>query len=830
MAAAFAGRPQRAATLLNRALHLLPAVASPARERVRARILISLAYSEAELHSVPDGLRRLDAAAEVASGLPAEPADDGLHAALHNQRGLLLAMSGQLREALHEVDTAVPLFAAAGRHDELSRSLLNRGLLHLQLRGYDQADADLRRSVSVASAAGLAANAAAARHNLGYVALITGDLPAALREMAAARTVLAEVEPALEAVCALDQARVLFAAGLVHDADAELSHAIAKFRVQRSGRDRAEAELTRALVALLGGRADAARRSASVAARRFERRGHLLWAQLAISTALYAQVESGVGLRSAARRAVEAAGRLRAGGLLEDAHFASMVAAWALLRLGRATEAAQVAAPATVLRAGYRIGTRVLARRIRAELAAAAGDARRHDAELRAGLGDLRRYQSRFGSLDLQTASALHGHELAEMGLRAAVASGRPAAVLGWAERARALASNLPPVRPPEDARAAEMLAELRQVRTDLRTAELVGRPLRALRARRAELERQIRQRSWFVSGPGSAERPASLAQVRAGLGDGCLVAFITVNSQLHALVVHARAARLVALTGVAGVTSVLQRVRADLDAAALSVVPPALRAAVLRSLAAGLRRLDDALWRPLAALTGDGPVLIVPTSPLGAVPWTLLPGLRGRALSVAPSATWWLASRGRPVGAQAPVFAAGPLVARGEAEVRAAAAAWPVATVLTGDRATGQAVLTAAANGRLLHVAAHGVHEPGNPLFSSIQLADGPLFGYDLPRAAALPSHVVLSACDLGLAEVRPGDEAMGMTSALLHGGVASVVAGVGRVGDDVASTAMIVYHKALAGGELPASALAMAVAAVDGIPAPLVCFGAGW
>jgi hypothetical protein len=40
----------------------------------------------------------------------------------------------------------------------------------------------------------------------------------------------------------------------------------------------------------------------------------------------------------------------------------------------------------------------------------------------------------------------------------------------------------------------------------------------------------------------------------------------------------------------------------------------------------------------------------------------------------------------------------------------------------------------------------------------------------------------VVLSSCDLGLADVRPGDETFGMVTALLTAGAGTVVASVAR------------------------------------------------
>jgi CHAT domain-containing protein len=145
------------------------------------------------------------------------------------------------------------------------------------------------------------------------------------------------------------------------------------------------------------------------------------------------------------------------------------------------------------------------------------------------------------------------------------------------------------------------------------------------------------------------------------------------------------------------------------------------------------------------------------------------------------------------------------------------------------------QDLLEAAAGARLVHVAAHGVHDPENPLFSSLELRDGLVFGHDLTRMHPPPDHVILSACDLGLATVRPGGESLGMTAALLHTGTGSVVAGVARVADDSACDVAVAYHRRLSAGERPSYALAGALgdAGADGsadLLAPMTCFGGGW
>jgi CHAT domain-containing protein len=234
----------------------------------------------------------------------------------------------------------------------------------------------------------------------------------------------------------------------------------------------------------------------------------------------------------------------------------------------------------------------------------------------------------------------------------------------------------------------------------------------------------------------------------------------------------------------------------------------------------------------PVLPPVGDRDLVIVPTGALVTVPWAALPGGAGRPVAVAPSATTWriVRTRRRVRGhgtASAPMLlVAGPGNERGEAEVHAIAAQRPHATVLTGAAATPAATLASLGDVEIAHLAAHGHHAADNPLFSALDLAGGPLMGYDLQRVDT-PPEVVLSSCDLGLADVRPGDETLGMVTALLSAGSCTVVASVSRVADDVAMDVMTGYHRATGGGIPPAAALARSI----GPPptASFVCFGAG-
>jgi CHAT domain-containing protein len=198
--------------------------------------------------------------------------------------------------------------------------------------------------------------------------------------------------------------------------------------------------------------------------------------------------------------------------------------------------------------------------------------------------------------------------------------------------------------------------------------------------------------------------------------------------------------------------------------------------------------------------------------------------------LTLAASGSSWLAARQRlRPGSGHVVAIAGPGLARAQHEVAGVSAAWPSAQQLVGADATGPAVLSAIDGADLVHIAAHGRHQRDSPLFSSINLADGPVVGYDLDRLRQPPQTAVLSACELGQATARPGDEALGLTRALLHSGTSTVISGVAKVSDAGAAALMIDYHQRLSHGHPPAVALAASLQAAPE-PLPFVCFGAGW
>jgi CHAT domain-containing protein len=162
---------------------------------------------------------------------------------------------------------------------------------------------------------------------------------------------------------------------------------------------------------------------------------------------------------------------------------------------------------------------------------------------------------------------------------------------------------------------------------------------------------------------------------------------------------------------------------------------------------------------------------------------------------------------------------------------VHRASAAWRAASVLTGSAAEAESVRQLASSVDVLHIAAHGRHSADNPLFSGLELVDGPWFGYDIDQLAAIPTTVVLSACEVGRSSVRWGEETIGMTVAWLYAGAHCVVASPVLVNDDTACDVLAAAHARLAAGDSPSDALAHAAGTVDALsPAPFLCFGSGW
>ncbi len=784
-----------------------------------ARITGTIAYLVSETGDPDRGI------ALCLSALESPGLSSHTRAVLGSQLGLIELRQGDGDAALPYLTSAI-----ADLGDDparLGRVLLNRGLAYLDRRDVVAAERDLNAASEAFERSDEPVELAKARNNQGYAAMLAGDLIAALRLMDESRPVLAALSPVALATCDADRAEVLLSAGMTSEAIDLLATVAHTYGLRGLRQAQAEAEFAQARALVF----ENPRRAAAVArraARRFRARGSESWALRAEAFAFGAVVSSG------------AAGSTRSVGALHDRieqtaqalstrHFEGDAIALRLqgsrLRLQSGDAAgARSALEAAPLSRGSTIGARLLHREVGAELAVLEGRRSRALMLARTGLDELAEWQSSFGSLDLQSALVAHGTRLITVGISEAVARGRASDIFEWSERTRNLTGRIVPLRPPANAASAADLAELRQLRaSDPSPLSADGRAESALRA-------AIRVRQWEGRGSGSLEELVTLDGVQAALGaeDSALLAILWSGERLTALAVTAGASSVVDLGPLDLIRSELDGLLADLDMAA-ATLPTGMQQVVNASLAHRLDRLDRLIVGPVRDRIGTGRLVVTPPGVLAGLPWSLLPTLTRRAVTLPVSATRWLAQRAQPLSLRSAGFAAGPGVARAEEEVTDAAASWATATVLVGAAATSDEVAVVAQRVDLLHVSAHGRHSADNPLFSGVLLADGPWFGYDVDQLPVVPTVVVLSACEEGRSAVRWGQEALGMSQAWLHAGVRCVIAAPASVDDSLACELLTEAHGLLGAGVAPADALAVVGASSARRPA-FQCFGAGW
>jgi tetratricopeptide (TPR) repeat protein len=803
--------------------------------------------------------------------------------------GILLQRTGRSSEALTHFDAAEPVLV---QHRDTRWEILLRNIRGplLAYRGdYPAGARDLTRARELAEEHGYWLLRQLVSHSLGFIAAEAGDVPLALRELDLAHRLADELGKPADAVLAA-RADALLAVGLAQEAREAAGRAAAGDSQSGFNYNAAEALLTEARAALQTGDARAAAVSAGLARDAFTRQrrpGWAAWAQQVALAARFAQGERTVRLLTALL--ANADGLAEAGWLAEPQQ-ATLLAARTAAALGRRELAGELYAKVAAHRTGGPAHLRMLGWEAKAELSEYVGRPGPAAVSVARGLAVAAEYASTLGATDMRAAAAGLGGGLARIGVRLALSPGKAAnpgrsaaTLLVRAEQWRATTLRLRPVRPPDDERFGAQLATLRGVNARISAEGPEGRDVRALQTERVRLEREItslaRHAPGTVLDPAAAhERPLDLRLLRTALGDRALVEYLHFQDNLFAVSYVDGRARRSDLGPYAAVLDELESLRFSMNSMARGYGSAAVQKATRAAYDHARDVLDRILLRPLINDIGERTVVLVPTGALHALAWPVLPGLAGRACTIAPSARSWLAgaeaeaeaevsgaadARGAALGLSGhPVLSGGPglsghpghlgppgpsglaglsglahgsrevLLAYGpglpdaDAEIRALSGIYPHAKPLTGPDATAGAVARSLDGAYLAHLATHGKFRADNPLFSSLEFADGPLTVYDLEQLGQCPEILVLSACDTALSGISPGDELMGVASAVFGLGTRTLIASVAPVADNAAPELMIAFHKALAGGLEPAQALAVAELEVPHAPG-FICLG---
>jgi tetratricopeptide (TPR) repeat protein len=819
-------------TELRTALGLARRTGSVERE---ADVLAALGVALIEAGRTTAGLAALDRAAQLSTGT--------LAGRVLHRRGNMLRSLGHYAAALDDLRDAVSILQRCGDRLWAARALNARGVAYLGVGSPRRAAADFHAAGQLYAGTGQELEAVFTVQNRGWAAACAGDLPAAisLLDEAAARYRPLNVQPFS---LSIDRCAVFLAAGLTGDALAEADAAIgAAGQARGQSSKKAELLLMGASCALAADQPQIALDRARAAHRFFRTQGSA-WGQahtgLVLAQARYAAgPASGALLRATARAAAalealgapETAAAPQAPGSPESAQ-AWLLAGRVALDLGHRDEADRhLAAAAESRRSGTAMAraTGWLAEALRAQ---AAGDARRLLGACRRGLAVLDEHRFTLGATELRAQATAHGAELAALAQRHAARSGPPRLLLTWSERWRATALAVPAARLAPGAELSAGLAALRRVTGELETARRQGVPAEALQREQLRLEGAVRASTLRTRGAGgmASAHPAAgtskadparraggaglrgrasraggpgggvdIAELLNQLGETVLLEIVDVDGILHVLACHrGRVRRYTAGTAADAVRAGdfarfalrrLARARPDDDLGSARAI-----------LDAAGPRLADALLGPAAAGLGDGPVVIVPPGRLHSIPWALLPALRDRVFSVAPSAGAWLrAHAAAPPARRHVTLARGPGLVTGGAEVPAVAGLYDDVTVLSGPQATAGQVLSALDGAWLGHIAAHGSFRADSPLFSALRMHDGPLTVYDFEQLRRAPYRLILSSCDSGVLAPAGADELLGLVSSLLPLGTAGIIAGVVPLNDHAVVPLMVNLHRHL-------------------------------
>jgi CHAT domain-containing protein len=482
-------------------------------------------------------------------------------------------------------------------------------------------------------------------------------------------------------------------------------------------------------------------------------------------------------------------------------------------------------------------------------LAEAHGDASQAEAAFKRAIASIERVRAPLPAEEFRTAfladKLLPYIEL----VRLCLADGSPSRVseaLGYVERARSralvdmLGGVLPSSPTPGDAFEAELFGRLDTLREELnwfysqinrpdseaatRGAEMMGALYRSVREREtaiAEITLQLRQRN--ASEPTSPE-PLDLSSLQNHLGSHtALVEYFSLDGNLLAFVVTDDGVEVVHLpANENAVEGALKRLHFQLGA--LRNGAENLRAqlpTLIERTNHHLRALYDALLGPLEERLGHRRLAIVPHRALHYVPFHALSDGTGhvieqRELCCAPSAIvlcYCLDAPRHELMRATFLGVPDERNPRVRDEVLALAPLFPESVTLLEDRATRTSLNEHSPDAQVLHLACHGRFRPDNPLFSSLQLADGWLTVRDAYRLNLSCELVTLSACETGVSALAPGDELIGLARGFFSAGAPSLLVSLWTVDDEATSRLMLDFYSRLRSGSGPAAALRYAL-----------------
>jgi CHAT domain-containing protein len=241
------------------------------------------------------------------------------------------------------------------------------------------------------------------------------------------------------------------------------------------------------------------------------------------------------------------------------------------------------------------------------------------------------------------------------------------------------------------------------------------------------------------------------------------------------------------------------------------------------------LQRLYEILLGNCAELEALSGLVIIPHGLLHYLPFGALHDghrflIERLEIASAPSATLYDVLEGRKARSRKALILG---------DTRNGALPFAASEAIAVGRVLGQPAYTEAAATRallrkasrttgLVHIAAHGEFRADAPLFSHVELADGPLTSADVFGLNLKSAFITLSACETGRALLGGGDELVGLARAFIYAGASGMLVSHWRVEDESTALLMQDFYASLRDGATPAAALRRAQVARIQTPMP--------
>ena len=219
------------------------------------------------------------------------------------------------------------------------------------------------------------------------------------------------------------------------------------------------------------------------------------------------------------------------------------------------------------------------------------------------------------------------------------------------------------------------------------------------------------------------------------------------------------------------------------------------------------LRQLSDWLWSPLEIFSQSEQISIIPAGNMAGLPWSAItvggqPLIERHALLLAPSVRHHaLSSRGKITSRRARVMVGDTTGLRytpQEVSVVSRLGNTKVEVIRRCRREDWPETEEAL----LWHYVGHAQYRGDNPFYSSLTLADGPLFAADFRLRRCRVGLVTLAACRTGVQSSVPTYESTGMVRSLLEMGAHNVVASHWSVSDRATADWMRAFYTLVGAG----------------------------